>query len=119
MERRTLIQSKAYILTKFQIGLFNQINEYLVKNKINRTQFAEKLGVSKGYISQIMNGEFDHKISKLIELYLSIGQVPSITTTPIDEYLIANNVDKPAAKIIPLNRDGVELTIMPKAIILS
>lgn len=103
MERKNLIKSKAYILTKFQIQLFNQITEYLKKKKLNRTQFAEELGVSKGYVSQILNGEYDHKISKLVELYLSIGLVPKITTMPIDEYLEANKTTKPQATIIPLN----------------
>ncbi len=52
-------------------------------NHINRTQLAEKLGVSKGYVSQLLNGDFDHKLSKLVELSLAFGVVPIIDFKPI------------------------------------
>lgn len=48
-------------------------------NRINRTELAKRLGVSKGYISQVLNGDFDHRISKLVELALFIGYYPHIT----------------------------------------
>ena len=37
---------------------------------MTQSEFAERLGVSKGYISQILNGDFDHKLSKLTQLLL-------------------------------------------------
>ena len=54
MKREELIQSKEYWIAKLQIDLFNEVENYMQKKKMNRTQFAEKLGVSKGYISQIL-----------------------------------------------------------------
>lgn len=118
-ERKDLIKSKTYILTKFQIQLFNQITDYLKKKKLNRTQFANELGVSKGYVSQILKGEYDHKISKMVDLYLSIGLVPQITTTPIEEYLESNSTMEHQAKVIPLNSPAlVELNIETKVSII-
>ncbi len=115
MERKNLIKSRAYLLTKFQIQLFNQITEYIKRKKINRTQFANEIGVSKGYVSQILKGEYDHKLSKLIDLYLSIDLVPQITTIPMEEYLESNKTKEHQAKIIPLNSNSlVELNIEPK-----
>ena len=53
MKREELLNSKEYWLSKIQIDLFNEIEKYMQRNDLNRTQLAEKLGVSKGYISQI------------------------------------------------------------------
>ncbi len=85
MKRDKLLKSKGYNLTKIQNELFRQLNEYIESKGITRTQFAEELGVSKGYVSQILNGEFDFKLSKLIELSLAIGKLPEITFKPIEE----------------------------------
>ena len=57
------------------------------ENGINRTQLAEKLGVTKGYVTQVLNGDFDHKISKLVELSLAIGLVPNLTFKPLEQVL--------------------------------
>ncbi len=53
---------------------------------INRTQLAERLGVSKGYVSQLLNGDFDHRLSKLVELALAFGYVPKFELVKIDEF---------------------------------
>ena len=45
------------------------------------------MGVTKGYVSQILNGDFDHKISSFIKLSLSAGYVPEIKLTPMEEYI--------------------------------
>jgi len=84
MTREELIQSKEYWMAKLQIDLFNEVETYMKKNGLNRVQFAEKLGVSKGYISQILNGNADHRLSKFVELTLSIGLVPTLSFEDID-----------------------------------
>ena len=85
MKREELIQSKEYWIAKIQIDLFNEVETYMKVNNLTRAQFAEKLGVSKGYVSQILNGEADHRISKLVELALSIGLVPSVSFEKIED----------------------------------
>ncbi|MBP8944807.1 MAG: helix-turn-helix transcriptional regulator [Paludibacteraceae bacterium] len=92
MKREELIQSKEYWITKIQIDLFNEVEAYMKANNLTRAQFAEKLGVSKGYVSQILNGEADHRISKLVELALSIGLVPSVSFEKIEDLLRRDNV---------------------------
>lgn len=87
MTREELIQSKEYWIAKLQVALFNEVEAYMKEHKLTRTQFADKLGVSKGYVSQILNGEADHRISKFIELTLSIGLVPSISFEDIKVFL--------------------------------
>ncbi len=54
---------------------------------MNRAQLAKHLGVSKGYVSQLLNGDYDHKLSKLAELSIAFGFVPKIEFQPIDEML--------------------------------
>ncbi len=87
MTREELIQSKEYWMAKLQIDLFNEVEDYMIKNALNRVQFAEKLGVSKGYISQVLNGEADHRMSKFVELALSIGLVPNLTFEKLEDLL--------------------------------
>ena len=91
MKREELIQSKEYWIAKLQIDLFNEVEAYMKANKLNRTQFAEKLGVSKGYISQILNGDADHRMSKFIELTLSIGLCPNVSFEKIEDLLHREN----------------------------
>ena len=85
MTRIELLNSKEYWLVKIQTQLYNELNAYLKDNKMTRTQLAEKLGVSKGYISQILNGDFNHSLSKLIELSLAMNKVPIIHFETVEE----------------------------------
>ena len=103
MNRNELLKSVDYWTQMLQIDVFELVNKYLSENKITKTKFAEQLGVSKGYISQIMNGDFDHKISKLVELSLACGYVPSLSFATIEsaeevamnyQTFIDNNINK-------------------------
>lgn len=85
MKREKILQSKGYNITKIQNELYRQLTNYLEEKKITRTKFAKELGVSKGYVSQILNGEFDYKLSKLVELSLAIGKIPEIKFTSFAE----------------------------------
>lgn len=87
MDRKELISSKEYWLSKIQIELFNQVSEYLDKNNMKRSELAKKLGVTKGYVSQVLNGDADHRISKVIELSLAIGLVPEVKFKDLEEYI--------------------------------
>ena len=87
MNREELINSKEYWTTKIQLDLFKAISQYMKKNNLNRTQLAEKLNVTKGYVSQVLNGDFDHKVSKLVELSLACGLAPQIQFEKIENYV--------------------------------
>lgn len=93
MRREELLKSKEYWLTKIQIDLFNEVEKYMDKYKLNRTQLAEKLGVSKGYISQILNGDADHRISKLVELSLAVGVVPQLSFEDMEIVVKKDSLD--------------------------
>lgn len=87
MKREELLKSKEYWITKIQLDLFEVIEDYLKANKLTKKQLADKLGVSKSYISQILNGNFDHKISKLVELSLAFDKVPLLVYENISSYV--------------------------------
>jgi predicted XRE-type DNA-binding protein len=78
MKKEKLIKSKGYNITKIQNQLFRELNDFMEKYEMNRTQLAEHLGVTKGYVSQVLNGDFDYKRSKLVELSLAMGKIPQL-----------------------------------------
>jgi transcriptional regulator with XRE-family HTH domain len=87
MERETLLREPEWYLANIQNDLYALIYEYMQKNKLKKKDIAEKLGVSKGYITQILKGGFDHKISKYVELALSFNKVPIIQYVDLDQYI--------------------------------
>lgn len=92
MKRKDLLKSKEYWMTKIQLDLFEMIENYRIDNNLNKTQLAERLGVSKGYISQILNGNFNHKISKLVELALAFEKVPVLEYENINNYILQDSL---------------------------
>ncbi len=85
MTYEELILTPEYWTTMIQLKLYDKVEKYLKENNMNRTQLAEKLGVSKGYITQVLNGDYDHKISKLVELSLAIGCFPEFSFNKIEK----------------------------------
>ena len=84
--REELIRSKEYWVTKLQLSLYAEVEAFMQSHKMNRTQFAEYLGCSKGYVTQLLSGDYDNKLSKLVELSLAIGKVPELEFVDVDEY---------------------------------
>lgn len=78
MKRKELLKSKEYWLVKIQNELHNELKKYMKESGLNQSQLAEKLKVTKGYVSQILNGDFDYRLSKFIDLCLSINKVPEV-----------------------------------------
>lgn len=98
MSRNELLKSVGYWTQMLQIDVFEMVDKYLSDNKMTKAQFAEKLGVSKGYVSQIFKGDFDHRVSKLVELALACDRVPTLSFAPIEkaEEIVCNYHTKPA-----------------------
>lgn len=87
MKREQLLKNQGYWISKIQIALYNHLENYMRENELNRTQLAKKLGFSKGYISQVLNGDFNHRISKLVELSLAIGKIPDLNFMDLDDFI--------------------------------
>ena len=85
--REELLQSPEYWFENAQNDLYGQVIDYMEKEGINQNQLAERLGVTKGYISQILKGEFNYTLKKLIDISLAIGQVPKIDYVPLSKII--------------------------------
>ncbi|MGL4598058.1 MAG: helix-turn-helix domain-containing protein [Bacteroidia bacterium] len=85
--RKELLSSQEYWLERIQNELFHQVQLYLKNNHKTQNDLAKDLGVGKSYVSQIINGSFDHKLSKFIELSLAVGLVPQINFKTVDQIL--------------------------------
>src|ERR1700744_615419 len=95
MKRSELLKSKEYWLVNMQNSLFNVMEGYMKKKKLNRTGLANDLKVTKGYVTQILNGDFDHKISKFVDLSLACGKVPIVSFLDLEKYIKDDANDKP------------------------
>lgn len=89
LKREELLKTQEYWFETIQNEIFRQVSEYLeINEEMNQTKLAEKLGVTKGYVSQVMNGNFNYTLKKLIELSLAINKVPVIKFQDIDELIL-------------------------------
>ncbi len=89
--REELLKSPEYWFENAQNDLFSQVTEYMEKEGINQNQLADRLGVTKGYVSQILKGEFNYTLKKLIEISLAIGKVPQIEYKTIADIISEDN----------------------------
>lgn len=90
MTREELIKNPAYWTASLQAELYRQIAAFMEARHMNKTQLAEYLGCTKGYVTQLLNGDFDHKLSKFVELSLAINKIPEISFTDVDEYILSD-----------------------------
>ena len=82
-----LTRTESYWLTTIQSDLYAKVEEFRKARGWTRSQLAEHLGVSKGYVSQVLNGDFDHKLSSLIRLALAVDTVPNLKFQDPAEYV--------------------------------
>lgn len=99
---RQLLSSPEYFMETLQNELFRQLEAYREANGYNRTKLAEDLGFSKGYVTRLLNGDFNHSAQKLIELALKIGKAPVIQFKDLDEYITDTTDKRHRGRIIPL-----------------
>lgn len=87
MEREDVLRSTDYWTTSIQIEWYNCAMKFMEKNGINATQLAEYLGVSKEYVSQLLSGDYNYNLNKMVETALKLGYVPQIKFMPIEEVI--------------------------------
>lgn len=87
MKRAELLSSREYWMSQIQNDLYEVIEEYMKEHQLTRTGLANQFNFSKGYITQLLNGDFDHKISKLVDLALAVGKVPVVHFVELERYI--------------------------------
>lgn len=117
MKREELLQNKGYWTAKIQMDLYEQLSHYMDKHNLNKTRFAKKPGYTKGYVTQILQGNFNHRISKLVELSLAINKVPKLEFVDIEDYIREEDqgsesffvrVEETSDVIQPLSKEPLE-----------
>ena len=91
MTREDLLRDPVYWTSTLQIDLYNHILQFMKSHDMNKKQLAEFLGCSKSYVTQLLSGDYDHKLSKFVELSLAIGKVPVVTFKDLDDYIEIEN----------------------------
>lgn len=103
MNREKLLKSPDYWLAGIQNDLYNEVEAHLETSGLKQNGLAKKLGVSPGYISQILNGNFDFKLSKFVKLCLAIGRVPHVSFKNLDEVI---NLETQTTNAYQINESG-------------
>ncbi|WP_020569458.1 helix-turn-helix domain-containing protein [Neolewinella persica] len=94
------MKQEYYWTGKIQMELFRQIRNYLSETGKSQNQFARELGVSKSYMSQVLNGDFDHKLSKFVSLALAIGKVPEVNYVGLEAMINAARGERTALSAV-------------------
>lgn len=84
MTRNEILREPEYWTTKIQLDLFEKVARYMEEKGMTRKDLAEHLGVSRSYVTQLLNGDADHKLSKIVEISLAMGLVPKMEFENID-----------------------------------
>lgn len=104
LKHEELVNRPEYWLETIQNEIYRQVTTYLKDNQMTQTQLATQLGVSKGYISQILKGEFNYTLKKLIEISLAVGKAPVISFKPLSEIIQTEPKEVASPSTPSLNR---------------
>lgn len=88
--RKEIIKSPYYWFEKIQNELFRQLHDYMDKNNKTQSDIAREMNVTKGYISQILNGNFNPTLKKLINFIIFLEKVPEINFVSFEDCLSEN-----------------------------
>ena len=107
--KEELVKMPEYWMENIQNELYLALKDYMLKHDLNQTELAEKLGFSKGYISQVLHGNFNHSLNKFIELSLAIDKAPKIHLEELSRYLSEIDSSK-TMKVIHMRSIDVSAT---------
>jgi len=87
IEKEKILRDATYWEEMIKTQLFEIVEQHLKDNKLKKKDFAQQIGVSKGYVSQVLNGDRDHRLSKVVELALAVGKAPFFSLQDLDEVI--------------------------------
>jgi transcriptional regulator with XRE-family HTH domain len=94
LKKEKLIRTKEYWMETIQNDLFRNLKSYMESRNLNQADLAKEWGVTRGYISQVLNGNFNFTIGKLVELALAIGVAPDLEFKSFSDYLNRQGRDR-------------------------
>jgi transcriptional regulator with XRE-family HTH domain len=87
ISKHKLFKHPDYLLSKYQAEVYRQLRQYMDDHGFTQKEVAKHLGVSGSYVNQILKGNFNFTLKKLIELSLMMGKIPTLEFMNIDDYL--------------------------------
>ena len=97
MTREEILQMPEYWTSQIQLSLYQAAEKFMADRHMNRSELAAYLGVSKGYVSQLLNGDYNYSISKLVDLAIKLNCVPQFQLKPIKKTSGTTIQSKPSA----------------------
>ena len=98
VNKKNLYKTKEYWIKEIQNEIYSQVVNYMASYDLNQNELAEKWGVSKRYVSEILNGNCNFSLKKLVELSLALEKAPLIEYVEMNRYYEfmeeMNNLDK-------------------------
>ncbi len=89
ISREQLIRNETFWTETIQNKIYNDLASYIKNENISQKEIAKRLGVSKGRVSQILNGKYlNFRIDTLVKICLSIGKVPKFNFEDLENFLI-------------------------------
>lgn len=86
--REELLKSSEYWTEIIQNKIYNDLFEYIQDHNIPNKQIAEILGLSKGRVSQILNGgNLNFRLDTLVKLCITIDKIPDFHLIGVSEFL--------------------------------
>jgi len=99
-KHKDLIRTPEYWLETIQNELYRELKNYMIRHNKTQNEVAKDLNVSKSYISQILNGNFNFTLKKLIELSLYFGKMPLIHFLTPDKVIHEEKSKVESVKVI-------------------
>lgn len=92
--REDLLKSSEYWTEIIQNKIYNDLAEYIQNNDIPNKHFVESLGISKGRVSQILNGSnLNFRMDTLVKLCLTIDKVPDFHLIDVNEFISKDSIN--------------------------
>lgn len=92
--REDLLKSSEYWTEIIQNKIYNDLAEYIQNNDIPNKHFVESLGISKGRVSQILNGgNLNFRIDTLVKLCLAIDKIPDFHLVDVNEFISKDSIN--------------------------
>ena len=86
--REELLKSSEYWIETIQNKVFSDVSDYIEKNDVSNKSIAERLGLSKGRVSQILSGEnLNFRLETLVKLCLAIERIPDFHLIDIKDFI--------------------------------
>ena len=89
ISKHKLFKHPDYLLSKYKAEVYRQLQQYMDDHGLTQKEIANHLGVSGSYVNQVLKGNFNFTLKKLIELSLMMGKVPMLEFVNINDYLVS------------------------------